>query len=47
MQQFTFVRLNIFEGNLSISTAQKPGTALGVNDRATTACFQEDDLFRH
>lgn len=44
MQQFKFVLLNIFEGNLSISTAQKLGTALGVSDRATTACFQEDDL---
>lgn len=44
MQQFKFVLLDIFEGNLSTSTAQKPGAALRVNDRATAACFQEDDL---
>ena len=44
MQHFKFVLLNIFEGNLSTSIAQKPGAALRVNDRATVACFQEDDL---
>lgn len=44
MQQFKFVLLDIFKGNLSTSTAQKPGAALRVNDRATAACFQEDDL---